>query len=285
MKVSDLNETQRNAVRGSDIIIDINVFSGTQKITELGGKLTVTVSPYNGPTPPAVWYLNEAGELEKIPSSYNPATKTVTFIIDHLSLYVLGENTEAVVEQWDNPFTDVKESDWFYSYVGFVFSRGLMTGTAADAFRPNVKLTRGMIVTILYRYAGSPSASGTDNPFSDVPTGEWYTEAAIWAAENGIVEGYGNGEYRPDNDITRQDLATILMRYAKCAGIELTAEREYRSFDDDADITDYAREAVESFYMAGVINGKPGNNFDPKGSATRAEVATMIYGLIMIAEG
>jgi hypothetical protein len=145
-------------------------------------------------------------------------------------------------------------------------------------------LTRGMVVTVLYRIEGSPDVSGLTNPFSDVAAGRYYTDAVIWAASNGIINGMGGGRFGPDIDITRQDLATILDRYATFAEMTLPEVRAYPGFNDDADIANYAREALERFFKAGIINGRPGNRFDPRGTATRAELATMLMNFLETAE-
>ena len=174
------------------------------------------------------------------------------------------------------PFTDVHEYEWFYQDVKYVFRNSLMNGTSPDKFSPNMDLTRGMIVTILYRHAGSPGVSGIVNPFGDISEGNYYTDAVIWAAENGIVFGY-NGMFNPDDSVTRQDLAVILDRYAGIAGMPLPLDRVYQGFNDDKDIASYAKEAVEALYRAQIINGRADNLFVPKGSATRAEAAAMLH--------
>ena len=123
--------------------------------------------------------------------------------------------------------------------------------------------------------------------FTDVPEGSWYTDAVIWAANNGIVSGIdlpagqaGGGLFGPDDNISRQDLAVILNNYAVFAGLKLPVNRSYTGFNDEADMAGYATEAIERLYRAGVISGKPGNAYDPMGSATRAEVATMLMNFL-----
>jgi len=178
------------------------------------------------------------------------------------------------------PFTDVEEDDWFYSDVYYMWENKLMNGTSETLFSPNIALTRGMVVTVLWRMEGSPDADDLEMPFSDVASGTWYYDAVKWAAENGIVTGYENGTFCPDNTIYRQDLALVLNRYADFAETELTATREYAAFNDNAKIDTYAKDAVETLYKSGIINGKTGNNFDPKGSATRAEFAAILHRLL-----
>jgi hypothetical protein len=160
----------------------------------------------------------------------------------------------------------------------FVYGRGLMNGTstAPMLFSPDMPTTRGMIVTILYRVAGIPDVANLPNLFDDVDESEWYCDAIKWAAANSIVSGYGGGKYGPDDNITREQLATILNKYAKFAKQDLPEKRDYPKFNDDADIASYAKDAVECLFKAEIVNGKPGNLFDPQGEATRAEVATML---------
>jgi hypothetical protein len=138
-----------------------------------------------------------------------------------------------------------------------------------------------MIVTILYRQAGSPSIGGLANPFSDVPAGQWFTDAVIWAAENNIVEGIGGGLYDPNTNITREQLAAILYRYAQFLDkVPADSLEGGLSFTDAALISDYAKDAALFCSNNGIITGKPGNLFDPKGQATRAEAATMLNRFI-----
>jgi len=194
----------------------------------------------------------------------------------------------------DNPFSDLKASDWFLEYVMFVYSHGLMVGTSADPmmFSPNEATTRGMIVTVLYRLSvgadGNPPAgrlpSPPANPFIDVPESAYYYDAVIWAAASGIVKGYGNGLYGPDDNVTREQLSVILNNYINFAGLTLPESRSYAAFLDDADCGNYAKEAIELLFKAGIIAGKPGNIFDPKGNATRAEVAAMLMRFLEAAE-
>ena len=157
-----------------------------------------------------------------------------------------------------------------------------MNGTSIQPrlFSPHMPVTRAMVVTVLYLADGSPDVNGLTNPFTDVAPGRWYTNAVIWAADRGIIKGVSNNRFAPHNEITRQDLATILNRYANYAGIELPVTRAYTAFNDDTDIRSYAREAIERFYMAGIINGRPGNIFDPTGTASRGELAAILMSLL-----
>ena len=185
--------------------------------------------------------------------------------------------------KWNNLFTDVNETDWFYGDVEYVSIHDLMTGTGTAAFNPKVSLSRGMIVTILYRQAGSPDVNDLPNPFTDVPKNKWYTDAVKWAYANNIVNGTSPTTYAPDNAIKRQDLAAILYRCSnKILKCDLPAKKTYPGFADDALISDYAKPAVKAFYEAGIINGKSADAFDPKGTATRAEAAAMLHRFLQL---
>jgi len=182
------------------------------------------------------------------------------------------------------PFEDVEEGDWFYDYIYFIYGRGLMLGTGDVMFSPDISTTRAMIVTILWRYSGSPEADGFSSDFTDLEQDSWYETAVGWAALNKIVQGYGEGLFGPEDPVTRQDLAVILMNYCMYLELELPELRSYTGFADEEDIADYAKAAVKAFYEAGVINGRLDNLFAPKDTATRAEVAAMLTRLIDIIE-
>ena len=188
-------------------------------------------------------------------------------------------------------FNDVKPDAWYYSPVMYVYDKGLMLGTSTDPmlFSPNTNLTRGMAVTVLYRMAaveknaeltGDNDASNSplQTPgFSDVAEGAWYADAVNWAARNGIVQGYGDGRFGPNDNLTREQMATILYNYCKLKGIDISVGEDTNilSYQDAFDISEYAVPAFQWACGAGVIAGKPGGYLDPRGTATRAEVATV----------
>jgi hypothetical protein len=182
-----------------------------------------------------------------------------------------------------NPFADVKPNDWFYGDAMFAYSHGLMAGMGAEEYSPKMPTTRGMVVAVLHRLESEPNAS-TENIFSDVANEEYYTKAVTWAAGEGIVEGYGDEIFRPNFDITRQELAAVLLRLANHKGLKLPAVREYAAFADDTNVSGYARTAVETLYKAGILSGKPDNLFDPKGPTTRAEAAAILHRFLESAE-
>jgi hypothetical protein len=225
-----------------------------------------------------VYYLNDEGNLEAMPTTYDPVTGTVTFTTTHLSLYVIGYSEAAA---WENPFADVKTTDWFYESVHFVTTHdpALFGGTSATTFAPNTPMTRAMLVTVLYSLAGRPAVTD-ENPFTDL-TQSWYQDAVIWAAQNGIVAGVGPGRFAPDAHITRQDVAVILAQYMAWAGIEVPLTKEIRIFADEAQIADYAKNAIQMMNKLDVIGGigtdeKGAAIINPQGNATRAQVAAML---------
>ena len=178
-----------------------------------------------------------------------------------------------------NPFTDVSEKDWFYSDVMFVYENGLMLGTSKTLFSPHGTATRGMMATILWRMEGSPVPKGK-NSFTDVVAGKWYADAITWAAENGIFAGYGKDKFGPDDPITREQLAAIFYRYAGYKGYDLTVKGNLDKFKDADKVTDYAKMAMQWAVSSGLVKGKSGNLLDPQGTATRAEIATMLHRFI-----
>jgi len=187
----------------------------------------------------------------------------------------------ANLDLWVNPFIDVKPDDWFYNAVAFVHANGLMVGTAEDVFSPNENLSRAMIVTILWRLEGSPAAeNGT--AFTDVASGQWYSDAITWASAstNGIVSGYGNNLFGPDDDITREQLALIMHNYAKYKSIS-QLEGEYKTEFTDADsVSSWAQDAMKWANAVGLINGRTTTTLVPSGTATRAEAAAILQRFI-----
>ena len=184
-----------------------------------------------------------------------------------------------------NPFADVKGDDWFIYDVIYSYANGLMVGTstAPMLFSPNVKLTRGMVLQILYNIAGNPDTSGLCNPFDDVAERKWYSAAVNWAAASGIVSGHGNGKFGPDDNVTREQIAVMLHNYVKWKGVSLSTDSIAVSFVDESQVSSWALEAVRAAQLAGIFGGKPGNLFDPNALATRAEAAAVFarFSIVM----
>ena len=183
------------------------------------------------------------------------------------------------ITPWDNPFVDVRESDWFYDDVEFVHKNGLVQGTSGNTFSPGMPTTRGMIVTILGRLYGVDIDNEGDCEFDDVDNAMYYAPYIAWAARSGIVEGVGSNRFEPNREIARQEMAAILWRYAKFIGMDVSLDGgvNYLSFNDVDDIHSYALEPMAWNSCHGIMNGKPGELLDPLGLATRAEVAAMLH--------
>ena len=179
----------------------------------------------------------------------------------------------------ENPFTDVSEKDWFFDDVLFVYDYGLMVGTGKTLFSPHETVTRGMMATILWRMEGSPIPKGK-NRFTDVEAGKRYADAITWTAENGIFADYDKDRFKPDDPITREQLAAIFYRYADYKGYDLTVKGNLDKFKDADKITDYAKTAMQWAVGSDLVKGKSGALLDPQGKATRAEIATMLHRFI-----
>jgi len=187
--------------------------------------------------------------------------------------------------EWVNPFSDVTRADWFYGYVASVNTKGLMAGTGETTFEPNIPVTRAMFTRILSNLE-KPDLSGyAAARFSDVPSGQWYTAAIEWAADMGIVAGVGDNMFDPGANITREQMAVMLNNYVKYKGISLPAgQGTSAAFADENEISPWAIDAVRAIQAAGIVSGRPGNLYDPKTSATRAEVATIFTRFLDIIE-
>ena len=186
---------------------------------------------------------------------------------------IIGGNTGSNIKL---PFGDVTVSDWFYDDVRYVYANGIMDGTSSDRFAPNAPLTRAMIVTILYRMAGSPAMSGASD-FKDVDSNKWFAKAVAWAAANGIVNGYGSGLFGPNDPVTREQLAAILYRYtAYCKASTTMNGDNLASFTDLSTVSGYALESMNWAVGEKLLKGA-NSKLDPKANATRAQVAAIIH--------
>lgn len=185
----------------------------------------------------------------------------------------LGLSVTASAAESDTGFSDVDAGDWYAEAAAYCRDNGLMAGTGETTFSPGTPMTRGMLVTVLYRLAGSPSLENENlgYPFADVPGDSWYADGVYWARLNGVVSGYSDSAFGPNDPLTREQLATILWRYAESPAVAGSA-----SFADESDIASWAASAVDWAQESGYINGVGGNRFDPDGTATRAQVAVIL---------
>ena len=176
------------------------------------------------------------------------------------------------------PFKDVPTGHPFYDDIKYVYEKGLMQGVSADLFASGATTTRAMIVTILYRMEGEPAVSGTAS-FKDVADGMYYSKAVAWAAANGIVKGYSDGTFQPDQTIIREQMAAILYRYAQYKGYDVSVGENTNilSYTDVSQVSEYAIPAFQWAVGAGIINGTSASTLSPKGSATRGQVAAILH--------
>lgn len=277
--VDKLSEENKEAV-GDSLVIDLTITSNNEKISNFGeGTVTVSV-PYKlkdneSAEGIAIWYLADDGTLNRIKDAYyDSKTGSVVFTTNHFSYYVVGYDELAV---WDNPFTDIKDSEWYYENVYYVNKNGLMNGTSKTIFSPNGTTNRGMVVTILWRLEGSEKDS--TNRFSDVGD-TWYTDAVAWTFANGIVSGYGNDKFGPADTITREQMASIIYNYAKYKGYDVTETGALAEFSDSSSVSIWAKDAMSFAVKNGIMSGKGNNKLDPKATATRAEVAAIMQRTI-----
>ena len=223
------------------------------------------------------WYADE-DLTKKIDEVYLTQDTTVYAKWEKIAEEVPEEpdETEEIKEPETISFKDVKESDWFYEAVSYAVENGLMSGMSEDIFAPNTPLTREMLAVVLYNVEGQPESTEA-NTFTDVKGDMWYTDAILWANENGIVAGYDNGAYGVGDLITREQFATILYRYAQFKGYDTTqGGMAVREFSDYENISDYARPAMAWAVNAGIMGGMDDGTLMPQGKATRAEAATML---------
>ena len=204
-------------------------------------------------------------------------TRVTTVLLAVVMLLAMSLPAFAAVD--DTGFTDVAADAWYADAVEYVRDKGLMSGTGADTFSPEATTSRGQIAAILYRAAGSPAVTG-DNPFPDVESAAYYTDAARWASASGIISGYSNGNFGPNDPITREQFAAILWRYAGSPAADAGED-----FADEDTIFPYASTAVDWARANGIINGKEGNRFDPDDSATRAQAAVILRNYMELEAG
>ncbi len=232
-----------------------------------GATVTLTPVPDRGYQVGSVAVTDRFGNAVAVTEQ---ADGTYTFTMPNGQVTVTVTFAEAPL-----PFPDVAEGDWFYDAVRYAYENGLMDGVGDNLFAPNSETTRAQLVTILYRLAGQPAVSG-DLPFPDVESGTWYTDAVAWAAENGIVNGTTDTTFAPGEDITREQLVTVLYRYAEAKGYDVSARADLSAYPDADQIQSYATEFVAWAVAEGLIQGFEDNTLRPAGNATRAQIATIL---------
>ena len=284
-KVDALRSTEAKATIGTRPAYDLSLvyLSGGKEtpIANLNGHTISVRLPYTPAKSEQTGnlyavYVDDAGKVEWITkSSYNASLKAVVFETGHFSVYGVGYKNPAPA------FTDI-HNHWAADNILFAASRGLLSGTSDTTFSPDTGMTRGMFVTALGRLAGINPDSYQTGKFTDVKADAYYAPYVNWAAQNGIMEGVTATTFAPDTNINREQMAVIMKNYAAKLGYDLPQTLKAVTFADNTQISSWAKDAVKSMQQAGILAGKNGNKFDPKGTATRAEVATVLRRFVEI---
>lgn len=238
---------------------------------EKGATITITLSPDKGYKLDKLTVTDGSG---KSVSTVKKSDTVYTFTMPASAVTVGVSYAKADETPSKTTFNDVSANDWFASAVDYVTGKGMMNGTAANTFSPKANTTRGMVVTVLYRLENQPSTSAAS--FTDVASGAYYANAVAWANANGIVSGYGSGKFGPNDKVTREQLAAILYRYAQYKKYDVSGANSLDGYTDAQSVSSYAVPALQWANAAGIVTGKSGSKLDPKGNATRAEVAAML---------
>lgn len=250
-------------------------------------KITLTITPDDGYEVDKIEIVDDEGDkidAKKVDDEDNEytfrmancdVTVTVTFKEEGTTTEDTDKEEDKDEETTELNFTDVKESDWFYKGVAYVVDKGIMSGVAENQFDPSGKLTRAMLVQMLYNMESRP-ACDAENAFIDVPVGQWYTDAVIWANDAKIVSGMGDGLFAPNMEITREQMVVMLYNYAKYKGYDVTASADLSKFADNASVSTWAQPAMQWAVAEGYISGMGDNQLAPQGTATRAEIASVI---------
>lgn len=253
-------------------------------------KITLTITPDKGYEVDKIEIVDDEGDkidAKKVEDKDNKytfrmancdVTVTVTFKEEGKTTEDTDKEEDKDDETTENTglnFTDVSSSDWFFKGVEYVVDKGIMSGVSENQFDPSGKLTRAMLVQMLYNMESRP-ACDAENAFIDVPVGQWYTDAVIWANDAKIVSGMGEGLFAPNMEITREQMVAMLYNYAKYKGYDVTASADLSTFADSASVSAWAQPAMQWAVAEGYISGMGANQLAPQGTATRAEIASVI---------
>ena len=267
---------------GKRPVYDISLRSGNgKKITAFGNGTATVFLSYKAEKKEAIGglyavYVDEKEKASKIEASaYDVNSSSVIFKTNHLSVYGVGYTAPS------ERFDDIK-NHWAKDFIEYVAGRGLITGSTKTTFSPDENMTRGMLVATLGRLAGVNGKDYDTNSFSDVQKDSPYRPYIEWAYSKGIVYGIGDGTFAPDKSITREEMAVIFERYAKATGYHIPVNRQANIYADKENIGSEYKEAVTAMQQSGIMMGVEGNRFNPKGTATRAEVSAMLSRYIKL---
>lgn len=287
-KYNSLSEEQRKNILASvkdRPFFDIDIKGKEGEIRDLrGGRIGVKL-PYKlrageDKDNLKVWRIGEDAKIEEVASDYDAIQAVMSFETDRLSYYAIGEEIKEeakATKKVQIVFGDVKEDAWYAKAVYRLAQEEILRGKEDGNFHPESRISRAEFVTLLKQLAKEKSR--VDIEFKDVKKGTWYHPSVAWAVEHEIAAGYGE-EFRPDADITREEMAVMLDRFVKSYESKEVQEREEKIFVDEASISVWAKTSVTKMQQRGVIEGKEGGRFAPKENATRAEASQMIYALL-----
>ena len=234
--------------------------------------MTITVTPDDGYVLDSLTATSGKKDIDL--AAGGDGTYTFTMPSGKVTLTATFVKADTLEPEPTLPFTDVNEDDWFYDAVTFAYDEGIMTGTSATTFAPNTTTTRGMIVSMLARLEGVEGADSAG--FTDVADDAWYAEAVNWAAGEGIVNGFEDNTFRPNDAITREQLAAILSGYARYKGMDTSARADLSKYTDADMISGWATDVFSWANAEGLVNGMTETTLAPQGEATRAQVAAIM---------
>lgn len=269
------NLDSKNIDLENDLVISVTIKSGGKEISSFTGSMTIDLpvdsAKYTEGQSYKVIQISADGSVETLTGACVKVNGIlyVRVSVSHLSTFIVTAAKAFA------GYDDVKPGAWYYDAVAYITEKGLMGSTGGNRFLPETNMTRAMLVTVLYRLDGSPAVS-TDSSFTDVPTGQWYTDAVKWASANKIIDGYGNGLFGTNDSVTRQQIAAILYRYGALKNYDTAKKADLTAYTDVSEIADWAQDGIAWANAAGLITGRTETTLAPGGTASRAEVATML---------
>lgn len=269
-----LSEKVKNVV-GDRPVYDITIKSGDKVISDFGNGQVSVVIPYKllegeDPEKIVVYYMDNKGTLTAMETSYNKDTKTVTFKTNHFSKYVIGYDNSKIS---NIEFKDVNDKDWYSEAVQYASAKGIMNGVNGNEFSPKSSSTRAMVCTMLWNMEKRPSQT-SNSKFKDISNNSWYAQPVIWANEQKITGGLSENKFEPNVNVTREQFAQLLYNYAKYKGYDVNQSKDISSYSDMP--STWAESGIKWAVANEIMGGKGNNKLDPKGNATRAEIAKMI---------
>ena len=287
-----LNTAQKTAVSDLTVetVLDAYVTSGSTRISDFkGGSATVsvkhTLKADQRPAGIVVWYVADNGTRTQIPATFRNGE--VVFTVTHFSNYVIAYDAERAANSHLNcqkddtcpitAFTDASATAWYHDGVHFALENNIMSGYGNGKFGPGDTTSRAMMAQILWNMEGKPVVNYAMS-YTDVDTDAWYAEAVRWATAQGIMSGYGYNKFGPNDDMTREQLVTIMYRYAQMKKVDVSIGEDTNilSYDDAFDVSEWAVPAMQWAVGAGIVNGTSASTLSPKNNASRAEIATIV---------